>query len=77
MAVMPARPTEPLSLRQEDILHYVRETIAARGEPPTLRQIGRHVGLPSVSAVHYQVSELQRKGVLVRDPRMPRSIRLL
>lgn len=74
---MPTRPSEPLSLRQEDILHYIRQAIAARGEPPTLRQIGRRVGLPSVSAVHYQLTELQRKGVIERAPRMPRSIRLL
>lgn len=74
---MPTRPTEPLSLRQEDILHYIREAIATRGEPPTLRQISRHVGLPSVSAVHYQLRQLERKGVIAVAPGRNRGIRLL
>ena len=74
---MAARPTEALSERQESILLYIRDALALRGEPPTLRQIGRRVGLPSVSAVHYQLTQLERKGVIARDPRMPRSIRLL
>lgn len=74
---MTAHPTEPLSERQQHILHYIRDTIARRGEAPTLRQISRRVGLPSISAVHYQLRQLERKGVIVREPCLPRAIRLL
>jgi repressor LexA len=68
---------DDLTERQEDILHCIRETLAACGEAPTVREISRYVGLRSISAVHYQLSELERKDVIARDVYLPRRIRLL
>lgn len=68
---------EPLTERQQDILHCIRETLAAVGEAPTVREISRYVGLRSISGVHYQLTELERRGLITRDPCLPRAIRLL
>ncbi|HEY6116817.1 MAG TPA: hypothetical protein VI172_12740 [Candidatus Dormibacteraeota bacterium] len=72
-----ARPRiEHLTALQERILSYVRTTIADRGEAPTLEEIGAEVGLGTRSAVHYQLEQMQRKGVITREPNRSRGIRL-
>lgn len=69
--------TDDLTERQEAILDCIRETVAAFGEAPSVREIGRYVGLHSTGSVYYQLSEMERKGFLVRDRHMSRAIRLL
>jgi repressor LexA len=72
-----ARPrTEHLTPAQERILVYIRQSIADRGEAPTLEEIGAEVGLGRRSAVHYQLQQIQRKGAITREPNRPRGIRL-
>jgi repressor LexA len=72
-----ARPrTEHLTPAQERILAYIRQSIADRGEAPTLEEIGAEMGLGSRSAVHYQLQQMQRKGAITREPHRPRGIRL-
>ena len=68
---------DDLTVRQESILDCIRETVAAFGEAPSVREIGRYVGLRSISSVHYQLRELERKGFIERDVYLPRRIRLL
>lgn len=68
---------DDLTERQEAILDCIRETFEAFGEAPSLREIGRYVGLSSIGSVAYQLSEMQRKGFIERDPHMSRAIRLL
>ena len=63
-----------LTPRQRRILEYIRSTVAERGYPPTVREIGEAVGLTSSSSVHAQLANLERKGVLRKDPTKPRAL---
>ncbi|MEW6059746.1 MAG: transcriptional repressor LexA [Actinomycetota bacterium] len=60
--------------RQRRILEFIGETVRTRGYPPTVREIGEAVGLTSSSSVHSQLANLERKGLLRRDPTKPRAI---
>ena len=64
----------PVSPRQRRILEVIRESVEARGYPPSVREIGEAVGLTSPSSVAYQLTALQRKGLLRRDPNRPRAV---
>ncbi|WP_184833259.1 transcriptional repressor LexA [Allocatelliglobosispora scoriae] len=63
-----------LSVRQQRILVTIQEWIAKRGYPPTLREIGKEVGLTASSTVSYHLKELERKGLLTRDAGRPRAL---
>ena len=63
-----------LTARQRRVLEVIRESIEVRGYPPTVREIGDAVGLTSTSSVAHQLSMLQRKGFLRRDPSRPRAV---
>ena len=63
-----------LTVRQRLILHTIRDTIEARGFPPTIREMGEAVGLASPSSVTHQLKQLEQKGFLTRDPRRPRAL---
>jgi repressor LexA len=67
-------PDHPLTERQQKILYAIRDF--PRGYSPSLREIGAAAGLASTSSVSHQLSVLQRKGYLRRDPRRPRAIEL-
>ncbi len=68
--------SKPLSKRQQQILDVVRASVEARGFPPSMREIAAAVGLSSVSTVKHHLDALEEAGVLLRDPRRPRSIEL-
>jgi repressor LexA len=65
---------DALTPRQRRILEFIGETVRTRGYPPTVREIGEAVGLTSSSSVHSQLANLERKGLLRRDPTKPRAI---
>jgi repressor LexA len=65
-----------ITARQRRILDFIAETVRERGYPPTVREIGEAVGLTSSSSVHSQLANLERKGLLHRDPTKPRAIGL-
>jgi repressor LexA len=65
-----------LSERQESILDFIREFIEENQFPPTIREIGKRVGISSTSVVKYNLDALQRKGLLERDRDISRGIRL-
>ena len=65
-----------ITARQQRILDFISETVRDRGYPPTVREIGEAVGLTSSSSVHAQLANLERKGLLHRDPTKPRAIGL-
>lgn len=67
---------ERLTARQRRILGFIRETVRERGYPPTVREIGEAVGLTSSSSVHSQLANLERLGLLRRDPSKPRAVTL-
>ena len=65
-----------LTVRQQRILSFLREAIEKRGYPPSIREIGEHVGLASPSTVHAHLANLERAGLLRRDPTKPRALEL-
>jgi repressor LexA len=67
---------DQVTARQRRILDYIRRTVHERGYPPTVREIGEAVGLNSSSSVHAQLSNLERRGLLRRDPSKPRAMEL-
>ena len=62
--------------RQQRILDFIATTVQERGYPPTVREIGEAVGLTSSSSVHAQLANLQRAGLLTKDPTKPRAMTL-
>ena len=66
-----------LSERQQEILEFVNQHVDANGYPPTVREIGQAVGLHSSSTVHAHLANLEKIGLLRRDPTKPRAIELL
>ena len=71
-----AAEAEPLTARQRRILDFIAETVQRRGYPPTVREIGEAVGLTSSSSVHAQLANLERRGLLRKDPTKPRAMTL-
>ncbi len=63
-----------LTDRQKAILEFISDQTRDRGYPPSVREIGAHVGLTSPSTVHSHLATLQREGYLRRDPTKPRAI---
>jgi repressor LexA len=68
--------TTSTTQRQQRILDFIAETVRERGYPPTVREIGEAVGLTSSSSVHAQLANLERKGLLRKDPTKPRAMSL-
>jgi len=65
-----------LTPRQRRILEFISETVHEQGYPPTVREIGEAVGLTSSSSVHAQLANLERRGLLHKDPTKPRAMTL-
>ena len=72
---MPDRAS--LTGRQREILDLISSTVAQRGYPPTVREIGDEVGLSSPSTVHSHLSTLAAEGFIRRDPTKPRAIEVV
>jgi repressor LexA len=66
-----------LTKRQKEIFDFIGKYAAKTGYPPTVREIGRAVGLHSSSTVHAHLANLEKIGLLRRDPSKPRAIELL
>jgi repressor LexA len=66
-----------LTKRQQEIFDFIRKHSAKYGYPPTVRDIGKAVGLASSSTVHQHLANLEKIGLLRRDPAKPRAIELL
>ena len=66
-----------LTKRQQEIFEFIRKYSARYGYPPTVRDIGKAVGLASSSTVHAHLANLEKIGLLRRDPSKPRAIELL
>jgi repressor LexA len=63
-----------LTPRQHRVLDVIRDSVERRGYPPSMREIGEQVGLTSTSSVAHQLTTLQKKGYLRRDPNRPRAV---
>jgi repressor LexA len=68
--------TAAITPRQQRILDFIAGAIRDRGYPPTVREIGEAVGLTSSSSVHAQLANLERMGLLHKDPTKPRAVTL-
>src|SRR4051794_12192742 len=66
-----------LTARQQEIWNYLVEYVDSHGYPPTVREIGERVGLASPSTVHAHLANLERAGLLKRDPTKPRALELI
>ena len=66
---------QPLTERQEMILQFIRASIRERGYPPTLREIGAHMGIQSTNGVSDHLRALERKGYLRREDMKSRALR--
>jgi repressor LexA len=66
-----------LTKRQQEILDYVKRHVSEHGYPPTVRDIGKAIGLASSSTVHAHLANLEKLGLLRRDPTKPRAIEVL
>ncbi len=65
-----------LSARQQAIVDFITRFIDENGYPPTIREIGKACGISSTSVVNYNLSKLEREGLLVRDREVSRGLRL-
>jgi len=77
VVVMMARRSEGLGERPVKILHFLEEYQEKHGYSPSIREIGKHIGVDSTSLVDYYLNQLNEKGFIERDNRVSRSIRVL
>ena len=66
-----------LTKRQQEIFDFVKRYVGEHGYPPTVRDIGKAIGLASSSTVHAHLANLEKLGMLRRDPTKPRAIEVL
>jgi repressor LexA len=66
-----------LTKRQREIFDFISRYLSRHGYPPTVREIGKAVGLHSSSTVHAHLAKLETLGVLKRDPAKPRALEVL
>jgi repressor LexA len=66
-----------LTKRQQEIFDFIKRYSAKHGYPPTVRDIGKAIGLTSSSTVHAHLANLEKLGVLKRDPTKPRAIEVM
>jgi repressor LexA len=65
-----------LTGRQQEIWNFLTDYVDEHGYPPTVREIGEAVGLASPSTVHAHLANLERVGLIKRDPTKPRALEL-
>jgi repressor LexA len=68
---------DDLSDRQTQILEYIKKVTRERNYPPSVREIGEAVGLSSSSTVHNHLNQLERRGLIRRDPSKSRTVQLV
>jgi len=66
---------EPLTKRQQQVLNIITQSIEERGYPPTMREIGQHMGIRSTNGVNDHLKALERKGHIVREDLKSRTLR--
>jgi repressor LexA len=66
-----------LTKRQQQIFEFIKRHTQEKGYPPTVRDIGKAIGLTSSSTVHAHLANLERLGMLRRDPTKPRAMEVL
>lgn len=77
MEERPVTVVVAISDRERQVLDFIGAHIAERGYPPTIREIGNQIGATSPSTPHHYLDRLERKGLIRREPRSPRALRLI
>lgn len=70
------RLTKPPTTRQLEVLAFVLDSTARKGMPPTLREIGAHLGITSTNGVNDHLRLLERRGLIVRSDMLSRAVRV-
>lgn len=70
------RLMRPPTARQRQVLLFIHEFSARRGMPPTLREIGTHLGITSTNGVNDHLRLLERRGLIVRGDMLSRALRV-
>ena len=68
---------ETLTRRQDEILNFIKEYIVSHGYPPTIREIGKAMGVNSPATIHAHLNNLEKKGFIKKDDSKNRAIELL
>ena len=68
---------EVLTKRQEEILNYIKSFMVSHGYPPTVREIGKDLGLSSPATIHTHLNNLAKKGFIKKEETKNRAIELL
>jgi repressor LexA len=71
------RRRKALSEKQQAVLEVIQSSVARRGYPPSMREIGDAVGLASLSSVTHQLKQLELAGYIRRDPKRPRALEVI
>jgi repressor LexA len=66
-----------LTKRQQEIFDFIKRYAGEHGYPPTVRDIGKAIGLTSSSTVHAHLANLEKIGLVKRDPSKPRALEVL
>lgn len=74
---MPRRKSNELNEREKDILNFIEKQIEERGYPPSVREIGKSVGLSSTATVHGYLTKLEEKGYVRKENQKGRALKLL
>lgn len=77
MSIAPERKKRIRGDTQGRIIDFIRQEVADKGYPPSVREIGEAVGLKSTSTVHGHLKRLEAKGLLIRDAMKPRAMGLV
>jgi len=68
---------EKLTNKQANVLRVIKQAIAEKGYPPTVREIGNRVGLSSSATTQFHICKLEEKGYIKKDSTKNRTIELL
>lgn len=74
---MPRRRGNELNDREKDIINFIEKQIEERGYPPSVREIGKSVGLSSTATVHGYLNKLEEKGYVRKENQKGRALKLL
>lgn len=67
---------QELTNTQQKMFDFIKSEIDSRGIAPSVREIGRAIGLKSTSSVQHQLDCLENKGYIIRDANLKRTIRI-
>ena len=74
---MPKKKSIELGKREVDILNFIEKQIKQNGYPPSVREIGKSVGLSSTATVHGYLTKLEQKGYIKKENQKGRALRLV